>query len=586
MAIGSGKNNSPKPLDLQNSDQSAGMPAEGELEGSSFNPLGNLETRYWQTGVITQPGLDERGNIYFAAIQMTRMPMVVTDPNEPDEPVVFVNRAFLDLTEYTEEQVLGRNCRFLQGKATDPRTLEEIRTALREQKAVAVEVLNYKASGKPFWNALFIGPVFDQDGKLRYRFSSQLDVTRRRVSENKNFQAQKMEAIGQLTAGLAHDFNNLLHVASGNQELAMLLVKDNQVAVKALERAQASIRKAAKLTQQLLTFARKQHLEPKLVNLNTLVIDFSDLLVRTLGESISLDLDLKPDIPSCEVDPIHFEMALLNVLINARDAMPTGGKVSVATSVLMDKEQLEAHDLLPGTYVVLCIIDEGEGMQPEVARRATEPFFTTKGHGTGLGLAMVDGFVQQSHGRLEIDSTPGKGTTIRIIFPVAGRSAFDLANERANDQRLANSKQWDVESILGRKLILVVDDSADIRELAASHLESLGYRVIMASSGEEALMLLDHHGAVDLLLTDILMPGGMNGLQLIDQVRKRMPDLPVLIATGYMEDLSLGSRGGVEGPLNILSKPFRLADLTERVQDVLKSDPPKEAEFDFRVSDA
>jgi CheY-like chemotaxis protein len=362
----------------------------------------------------------------------------------------------------------------------------------------------------------------------------------------------------------------------------MMLMKDNQVAVKALERAQASVQKAAKLTQQLLTFARKQHLEPKEVSLNTLVVDFSELLLRTLGDKVNLNLELKPGIPACKVDPIHFEMALLNVLINARDAMPTGGKVTVRTSIITDKEHIEAHNLLAGTYVVLCIIDEGEGMLPEVARRATEPFFTTKGPGTGLGLAMVHGFVQQSHGALEIDSTPGKGTTIRIILPVAGRSAFEVAAKRADAERRANSREWDVDSILARKLILVVDDSEDIRELAAGHLQSLGYRVMTAPSGEEALELLDQSGAVDLLLTDILMPGGMNGLQLINEVRKRIPDLPVLIATGYMEDVAVGKGGGLDGPLNILSKPFRLADLTERVRLVLENDPVKEAVFDFR----
>lgn len=184
MAIGSGKDDPSKPLDQQGDGQSAGVSAKGELEGSDFNPLGNPGERHWQAGIITRPGLEDRSNIFFAAIEMTRMPMVLTDPNQSDNPIVFVNRAFLDLTDYSEEQVMGRNCRFLQGKETDPRTLEEIRAALREQRAVAVDILNYKANGKPFWNALFIGPVFDQSGKLLYYFSSQLDITRRRVSEN------------------------------------------------------------------------------------------------------------------------------------------------------------------------------------------------------------------------------------------------------------------------------------------------------------------------------------------------------------------------------------------------------------------
>ena len=203
-----------KPEDVQGKGQSIGRPADGELEGSAYNPLGNAGRRHWQASQITRPGLEDRGNIFFAAVEMTRMPMVVTDPNQPDNPVVFVNRAFLDLTEYAEEEVLGRNCRFLQGKDTDERTVTEVRNALGEQRAVAVDILSYKRDGKAFWNALFIGPVFDEKGKLLYWFSSQMDITRRRVSEQSFLQAQKMEAIGQLTAGLAHDFNNLLHVST------------------------------------------------------------------------------------------------------------------------------------------------------------------------------------------------------------------------------------------------------------------------------------------------------------------------------------------------------------------------------------
>ncbi|SNS51026.1 PAS domain S-box-containing protein [Noviherbaspirillum humi] len=592
MAIGSGKDIGDKPVDEQGEGQSAGIPAAGEVEGNSFSPMGNPGMRHWQTSFITEPGLGDRGNIFFAAVQMTRMPMVVTDPNQPDNPIVFVNRAFLDLTEYEEGQVIGRNCRFLQGKETNPATVAEVRSALSEQRAVAVDILNYKASGKPFWNALFIGPIFDQNGKLLYYFASQLDITRRRVSEQSYLQAQKMEAIGQLTAGLAHDFNNLLQVASGNQEMALELLKgNNEGAVKAIERAQSAIEKASKLTQQLLTFARKQRLEPKRVNLNALVVEFSEMLIRTLGERVDLHLDLKPGVPSCELDPTHLEMALLNVLINARDAMPQGGRVTIGTSVLTDKERIDAHGLQPGVYVVICIIDEGEGMAPEVARRATEPFFTTKGPGTGLGLAMVHGFVQQSHGRLEIDSMMGKGTTIRMIFPVSDRSAFEMAAERLADQQAGNGPNWNVQAILERKTILVVDDSQDIRELSQNFLQSLGYRVLAAASGEEALGLLDRYGNVDLLFTDVIMPGGMNGLQLMQRVRERQPDIPVLIATGYMDDLSSvsgaaslagGGRSAPEGPLNILPKPFRFADLAERVRSELEAHPPRNPVRDFR----
>ena len=214
---------------------------------------------------------------------MTRMPMVVTDPRQPDNPIVFVNRAFLDLTLYEEKDLLGRNCRLLQGPETDRDTVEEIRTALCERRAIALDILNYKADGTPFWNALYIGPIFDQDGELLYFFASQLDITQRRIMEQSSLQAQKMEAIGQLTAGMAHDFNNLLQVINGNLELALLGLDATARAAEPIRRAQRAAMKAGTLTQQLLTFARKQCLEPRRVNLNTLLVEFSELLARTLG---------------------------------------------------------------------------------------------------------------------------------------------------------------------------------------------------------------------------------------------------------------------------------------------------------------
>lgn len=558
MAIGKNlEDGADKGLDIQGDGQSAGVPAAGEVEGNSFNPQGNPGVHHWQAGYITRPGLDDRSSVFFAAVEMTRMPMIVSDPNQPDNPVVFANRAFLDMTGYSEEQVVGRNCRFLQGERTDRDTVAEVRTALREHRAVAVDILNYKADGTPFWNALFIGPIFDKDGKLLYFFASQLDITRRRLSEQAFRQAQKMEAIGQLTAGLAHDFNNLLQVISGNLELAAQYAGDNAALRNVIEHAERATDKGAKLTQQLLTFARKQRLEPKRVQLNALVVEFSEMLVRTLGSKVDLHLDLKPGLPPCTLDPTHMEMALLNVLINARDAMPNGGKITVATSMLQDADRIAAHRLQRGTYIVLCVIDEGEGMSPEVLRRATEPFFTTKGPGTGLGLAMVHGFVQQSHGRLEIDSEPGKGTTVRMIFPVAEEHVQDVTPAAADASIHAP------DMVSGSQTILLVEDSDDVRMVTQTYLTSLGYRVIAARSGEEALELLETCGPISLLFTDIIMPGGMNGLVLAERVQQRMPGVPVLFTTGYMDEL------GNQGAANILNKPYRHTELAERVRATL-----------------
>jgi PAS domain S-box-containing protein len=556
MATGSTpEENADKPLDIQGDGQSVGVPASGEVEGNAFNPLGNPGEKHWQAGYIEEPGLHDRGNIFFAAVEMTRMPMVVTDPRQPDDPIVFANRAFLDLTQYEEKDIVGRNCRVLQGPQTNPDAVAEVREALAERRAVAVDILNYKADGTPFWNALYIGPIFDKDGELLYFFASQMDITQRRATEQSSLQAQKMEAIGQLTAGMAHDFNNLLQVINGNLELALLTLKHAGGAAEPIRRAQRAAMKAGKLTQQLLTFARKQRLEPRRVNLNALLVEFSELLVRTLGDQVEMQLDLKPGLPSCKLDPTHFEMALLNVLINARDAMPNGGRVRVSTTVFAAGATPESA----AGQVAVCITDEGEGMTPDVMRRATEPFFTTKGPGTGLGLAMVHGFVQQSRGRLEIDSTPGKGTMVRMVFPIDGTRTAALPEQEEVDDAAVVAE----ESAKAR--ILVVEDNEDVRELAETMLESAGYAVLSAPSGERALDLLDEGGEIDLVFTDVMMPGGMNGLQLADQVRARRPDTPILVTTGYMDELptARGQR------LDVLSKPYRQEDLLARVRAIL-----------------
>jgi len=562
MVLGPDKDDAlKKTLDVQGGGQSMGVPADGEMEGNSVRPMGSDGVNHWQSGYIERDGLDQRGNIFFAAVEMTRMPMLLTDPRQHDNPIVFVNGAFLDLTGYKEEQILGRNCRFLQGPDTDRATVAELRKAVDEQRAAAVDLLNYKADGTPFWNALFFGPIFDQDGQILYFFASQMDISERRSSQDSYLQAQKMEAIGQLSAGMAHDFNNLLQVVNGNLEVALLGLKDNPRASEPIRRAQRATMQAGKLTQQLLTFARKQRLEAQRLSLNSLVVEFSDMLVRTLGDKIDLRLDLKPGLPSCTVDPTYLEMALLNVVLNARDAMPDGGAVTVGTAVLTP-ERRHLLKLRDGDYVCICVHDEGQGMAPEILRRATEPFFTTKGPGTGLGLAMVHGFVQQSHGRLDIESEPGKGTLVRMIFPVT-QTADDAGHgpDAGAPQAAATPQRR-------RCRILVVEDNDDVRELAESMLEMADYEVLAAPSGERALGILENGEQVDLLFTDVIMPGGMNGLELIERVHARRPGLPVLVTTGYMDELP--GRSKRSDPLDVLAKPYQHQDLLDRVSAALK----------------
>jgi len=536
--------------------QATGEPAGNLKDPTSYSPTGNKGRHHWKSSTVAEPGLDQRGTVFFAALQMTRMPMILTDPRQDDNPIVFSNKAFLDLTGYEEAEVVGRNCRFLQGADTDRETVRELREAVAAEEAISIEILNYRRDGSAFWNAVFVAPVYDADGQLIYFFASQLDVTRRRSSEQAFRQAQKMEAIGQLTAGLAHDFNNLLQVVAGNLDMLQgdeLTDRQHRLVGNAARAAD----RGSRLTRQLLAFARKTRLEPRRTDLNTLIHEFGDLIDNTVGAQVRLVTALERRLPEIDIDPTHLEMAVLNVLLNARDAMPQGGKVTIATELWKLNGNAAAHQLPEGDYVVLAISDEGVGMSEEVRQRATEPFFTTKGseRGTGLGLAMVHGFVQQSRGRLEIDSELGRGTTVRLLFPVA-----DPESAAAPAPRTART------SAGGSETILLVEDSEDVRVLAQEQLEALGYTVLVVSSGEEALALLGDR-PVDLLFTDIVMPGGMSGLELVEQFHALRPETPILMTTGYNEDLVADIPRGSR--LDVIGKPYRRQELADRIRIAL-----------------
>ncbi|OAN63517.1 histidine kinase famiy protein [Sphingomonas sp. TDK1] len=550
---------------MQNDDEhkpaATGEPAGDLNDSTSYSPTGNHPTHHWKRSIIGTPGLGDRSTVFFAALQMTRMPMILTDPRQDDNPIVFANKAFLDLTGYEEHEILGRNCRFLQGAETDRDAVAELREAVARKEAIALELINYRRDGSSFWNAVFIAPVLSEEGELLYFFASQLDVTRRRQSEQAFRQAQKMEAIGQLTAGLAHDFNNLLQVVSGNIDIVATQVADERHQ-RLLNNAARAADRGSKLTRQLLAFARKTRLEPKTVDMNQLINDFGDLLDNTVGAQIRLVTALERRLPAVQIDPTHVEMAILNVLLNARDAMPRGGTVTIGTRLWKLNGDAPMHQLPEGDYVVLTIRDEGTGMTEDVRRRAIEPFFTTKGaeRGTGLGLAMVHGFVQQSLGRLEIDSAPGEGTEIRMLFPVANAMGGTAPSSPAPKHEPGAGATG------GSETILLVEDSDDVRALAQEQIAALGYRVVLASSGEEALERLKTE-KIDLLFTDIVMPGGMSGLELVEQFRAIHPDTPVLMTTGYNEDLVADIPRGSN--LDVIGKPYRREQLADRIRAAL-----------------
>ncbi|MGH1571461.1 hybrid sensor histidine kinase/response regulator [Methylobacterium sp. P31] len=507
---------------------------------------------------------DRKSDIFFAAVETTRMPMIVTDPRQPDNPIIFANRAFLAMTGYTPEELVGRNCRFLQGPETDRETVAQVRKAITEKREFATEILNYRKNGSTFWNALFVSPVYNADGELVYYFGSQLDVSRRRDAEEALGQAQKMEALGQLTGGIAHDFNNLLQVIVGYVDILAAGLEKPDADRARLGRATENIRQAAErattLTQQLLAFARKQRLDGRAVNLNTLVEGMGEMVARSVGEAVKIELDLAEDLRNCRVDPTQAEVAILNVLINARDAMPEGGTVRISTeNSEVASSGREIGPLRDGRYVSIAIRDTGTGIPPAVLARVMDPFFTTKeeGKGTGLGLSMVYGFAKQSGGAAQIESTVGEGTTVRLSFPATDGdvNAPSKVSLRAVDRQ-------------GTETILIVDDREDVAELARTILRDFGYTTLTASNAREALEILDSSERVDLLFTDLIMPGGMNGVLLAREARRRQPKLKVLLATGYAEaSLERTDIGGSE--FDLLNKPYRRTELVRRVRAIL-----------------
>ncbi len=557
---------------------SDGEPARGDMDQGGLEPLGRPGLRHWKQSTITDTSLEARGGVFFAAVEMTRMPMVLADPRQDDTPIVFANNAFLDLTGYEEAEVLGRNCRFLQGADTDPATVRQLREALASREAVAVEILNYRRDGTPFWNGVFMGPVFDPDGEIIYYFASQLDVTKRREAEQQFRQAQKMEAIGQLTAGLAHDFNNLLHVITGSLERLPAKRHDDKAFERYLATATGAAERGAKLTNQLLAFARRGRLEPKGVDLSDLVNAVAEMLEASVGSKARLHLNLQRRLPPVMVDATHLEMALLNVVVNARDASPEGGSITVTTRDIHLNGDAAARQLSPGDYVLLCVSDEGAGMAPLVKARAVEPFFTTKarGQGTGLGLAMAHGFVQQSGGRLEIESSPGAGTTVRMLFPRHVPAADDASGVGDAIGSGYRARPLDPGA---SPLVLVVDDEIEAAAMAAETLRDIGYRTMVAHGAEEALRLFEEAAArgdgVGLLFSDVIMPGGPNGLELAAQVRERAPDVPILLTTGYNDEMA------IDGPqahaMDVLGKPYRRSELIDRVQSALRAGARKGA---------
>lgn len=478
--------------------------------------------------------------------------------------VMSFSKAAETLFGFTSEEICGQNVKKLMPEpyraAHDGYLDHYMQTGEKRIIGYGRVVTGQRADGTQFPIELHVGEATADGERIFTGFVR--DLTSRFKIEEDLRQAQKMEAVGQLTGGLAHDFNNLLTVISGNLEM----IEDKLPAGPLrdmLQEAQDAAADGAKLTGQLLAFGRRQPLNPKQADLGQLVTGFSDLLRRTLGENIRLSTVLSGSDFNVLVDSSQLQNAILNIALNARDAMPRGGTLTTEVSrVQLDADYAKMYpEVRSGNFVLVSMSDTGDGMSEEVKKRAIEPFFTTKevGSGTGLGLSMVYGFVKQSGGHLQIYSEVGRGSTIRVYLPA-------LSSASARDEATVGDK---VEAALpgGDERVLVVEDDARVRRVAVARLTGMGYAVIEADNGRRALDLLKNQPDVALLFTDIVMPGGMTGDELARAARAERPDLAVLFTSGYSEP-ALAVNEVIAGA-QWLRKPYTARELAQKVRELI-----------------
>ncbi|MBZ6077251.1 hybrid sensor histidine kinase/response regulator [Microvirga puerhi] len=473
-----------------------------------------------------------------------------------------VNPAWTEALGYAAPELIGRSCLDLVHAEDVERSRREFER-LKHTGMVETDLRIQARDGSYRWynwTSVAEGDIFYAAGR---------DITARKELEEQLRQSQKMEAIGQLTGGIAHDFNNLLTGIIGSLDLLQARIAQGRYETlpRYADAAITSASKAAALTHRLLAFARRQPLDPRPVHIDQLVRSMEDLLHRTIGETIALNLKTVSALWLTRCDPNQLENALLNLVINARDAMPKGGTLTIETSniELNDAVFAAQRGIVPGQYVALCVTDTGIGMSPEIRTRAFDPFFTTKplGQGTGLGLSMIYGFAKQSEGHVRIDSELGRGTTVKIYLPRYEGSTEDEPSAAGDEDRAQPGSG---------EVVLVVEDDATVRSLIVDVLAELGYRALEACDGPSGLKCLqsDHH--IDLLITDVGLPG-INGRQLADAARGQRPALKILFMTGYAENVTLAS-GFLDHGMEMITKPFAVDNLAKRIRDMIEHKMP------------
>ncbi len=481
---------------------------------------------------------------------------------DPQGRITLCNPAVARVFGYAPEELIGKPVATLHETPAEFEGTQEFNEGLKGQDPLRLRAARFRRkSGEAFPAETVATPLHDQDGHFIGVLSLNRDISQQVVQDQALRKSQRMEAIGQLTGGIAHDFNNLLTIITGNLELLEMEIESDEQR-DLLSRANDAALMGARLTNRLLTFARRRRLEPVVLDLNDQVLSMAELLRRTLGETIALSTLLAPRLWSVQADPSEIENAVLNLAINARDAMPAGGKLVLETkNVVLDERDVATEvGVQPGDYVRLSVSDTGVGMSPEVLARVFEPFFTTKepGKGTGLGLSGLYGFVKQSGGHVTVYSEVGRGTTVNLYLPRVATGVE--ATTTARGERAA--------APLAGETILLVEDNAEVRRVSARRVRNLGYTVIEAENAAGAIEVLSSGRKVDLIFSDVVMPGGMSGFDLARWAQQNVPSVRVLLTSGFAEDVARAGEA-IAPDLEILRKPYTGDELARSLRTAL-----------------
>lgn len=500
----------------------------------------------------------ERIRLQSAALEAAANSIVITDVKGH---IQWTNRAFTKLTGYTQEDTLGATPRVLKSGHQDRAFYRVLWETVLSGQVWQGELVNRRKDGSLYNEEMTITPVRDRQGKISHFIAIKQDVAERRKLEEQLRQSQKLEAVGRLAGGVAHDFNNLLTSIMGYSQMLLYDLGEDNAKRNDLEAIMKAAERASSLTRQLLAFSRKQMFQPKVIDLNEVVSNTNKLLNRLIGEDINLVMALDDSLGQVKVDPGQIDQVIMNLAVNARDAMPEGGKMVIETAnIALDETCSRGHFSVPsGRYVMLAVSDNGSGMDEETQQQIFEPFFTTKelGKGTGLGLATVYGIIKQSGGYVWVYSEPEKGSTFKIYLP--------RVDEEVEQQHPVDRSQT---AARGSETILLVEDEVSVRCLARRILEMNGYSVLEAFNGVDALKVAERHcGPIHIMLTDVVMPV-MGGNELARQLTQVRPDTKILFFSGYT-DRAVLDHGNLETGSAFLQKPFTAGKLAQKVREIL-----------------